>query len=162
MNPTTTPHKLMLSLTRVIRAPRSRVFAAFTSLEELKKWLGPGECHLLGGELDFRPGGNYRLRLHTQMPDSGGEADVVGKYEEVVRNERIRFTWSWHGSPTMEAWGETRVTFQFADHADGTQVTLTHEGFINEQARAGHNHGWVGSLDKLAASVDEARLAKQL
>jgi len=43
------------------------------------------------------------------------------------------------------------VTVQLADHADGTQVTLAHEGLINEQVRDGHDLGWNGGFDKLAS-----------
>ena len=51
----------------------------------------------------------------------------------------------------MEPGGEMLVTVQLADHADGTQVTLAHEGLINEQVRDGHDLGWNGGFDKLAS-----------
>ncbi|PYK62008.1 MAG: hypothetical protein DME21_07465 [Verrucomicrobia bacterium] len=147
MNPPAT-HKLILNIKRVIRAPRSLVFAAFASVEELKKWLGPGECHVIDGKMDFCVGGTYRFTMHTT---DFGEAELIGTYQEIVQNERICYTWTWRSNPVMEPWGEMLVTVQLADHADGTQVTLAHEGLINEQVRDGHDLGWNGGFDKLAS-----------
>ena len=147
MNPPAT-HKLILNLKRVISAPRLLVFAAFASVEELKKWFGPGECHVIDGRMDFCVGGTYRF---TMLTTDFGEAELIGRYQEIVQNERIRYTWAWRNNPVMEPWGEMLVTVQLADHADGTQVTLAHEGLINEQVRDGHDLGWNGGFDKLAS-----------
>ena len=152
MNPPTT-HKLILKITRIIRAPRPRVFAAFASIDELKKWFGPGECHVIDGQMDFRAGGNYRLGMHTS---DFGQADLTGTYHEIVPNERIRFSWAWRNNEVMEPWGEMQVTIQFSVHPDGTQVIISHEGLINEQVRDGHNFGWNGSFDKLAGCFGAA------
>ena len=141
MKPTT----LSLLLSRVIRAPRPRVFQSFGSIEEFKKWFGPGDCHVTDGEMDFRRGGAYRLAMHTNM----GPAELVGAFDEIVPNERLRFTWTWRNNPPMAAWGNMTVTIEFADHRDGTLVTIQHDGLLDEEVRAGHNHGWCGSLDKL-------------
>jgi uncharacterized protein YndB with AHSA1/START domain len=67
-----------------------------------------------------------------------------------VPNERLRFTWAWKGNPAMEAWGRMSVTIQFADHRDGTLLTIQHDGLLDETAREAHNAGWNGCLDKLA------------
>ena len=80
MNPPAT-HKLILNIKRVIRAPRSLVFAAFASVEELKKWLGPVGCHVIDGKMDFCVGGTYRFTMHTT---DFGEAELIGTYQEIV------------------------------------------------------------------------------
>jgi uncharacterized protein YndB with AHSA1/START domain len=138
---------LSLVLTRVIGAPRARVFQAFSSVDELKKWFGPGDCHVIEGEVNCRKGGAYRLSMHTNM----GPAELFGAYEEVVPNERLRFTWTWRNNSEMAGWGTMTVTIEFADHRDGTLVTIQHDGLLNDEVREGHNHGWIGSLDKLGA-----------
>lgn len=143
MKPTT----LTLLLSRVIRAPRPRVFKAFSSVEELKKWFGPENCAVLEGEVDFRRGGAYRLAMHTS---DFGPAELTGIYEEIVPNERLRFTWTWRKNPAMVDWGGMTVSIEFTDHRDGTLVTIQHDGLLNEQVREGHTHGWNGSLDKLS------------
>jgi uncharacterized protein YndB with AHSA1/START domain len=139
---------LSLVLNRVIRAPRARVFQAFSSVDEFKKWFGPDDCRVLDGEVNFRKGGGYRLNMHTS---SVGPAELFGAYDEIVPNERLRLTWTWRNNPAMDGWGTMSVTIEFADHRDGTLVTIQHDGLLNDEVREGHTHGWNGSLDKLAA-----------
>ena len=50
-----------LSLTRVIRAPLEKVFAAWTRPELLRQWWGPGPVTCPEAEVDLREGGAYRL-----------------------------------------------------------------------------------------------------
>lgn len=147
---TPTAEKLILNIQRVIRAPRPRVFAAFASIDEIKKWLGGGNP-VAAGTLDFRKGGQYVFK--STCPQTGPK-DIVGTYQDIVPNELIRFTWTWKNNPAMEAWGETLVTVRLSDHKDGTQISLTHEGFIDQELCKGHNQGWNESLDKLARSVE--------
>lgn len=138
---------LTLLLSRVIRAPRPRVFQAFSSIEELKKWFGPENCAVVDGQVDFRRGGAYRLAMHTS---DFGPAELTGIYEEIVPDERLRLTWIWRKNPAMNDWGAMKVTIEFADHRDGTLVTIQHDGLLNEQVRDGHNHGWNESFHKLS------------
>ena len=150
MNDSTT-EKLVLSISRVIRAPRERVFSAFSSIDELKKWFGPGECHVIDGEIEFRSGGAYRFGMHTT---DFGRADLSGIYNEIVLNTRIRCSWAWRNNEVMEPWGNMSVTVQFADHKDGSEITIQHEGLINAEVRDGHSFGWNGCFDKLTACLE--------
>ena len=60
---------LTLEMSRTIRAPRKRVFAAFASADELKKWFGPGDCHVTEGEMDIRVDGGTEVRIqHEGIP----------------------------------------------------------------------------------------------
>ena len=136
---------LILEISRVIRAPRARVFAAFSSVDELKKWFGAGECHVIEGELDFRVGGEYRLRMFTT---DMGEADLVGTFREIVDGERIVYTWEWQDNENMK-WGQMLVTVSLLDVDSGTEVRLRHEGIPAAEVCEGHRDGWSGSFDKL-------------
>ena len=80
-----------LHLTRRFKASREQVFAAFASLDALKLWLGPGECGIITGALDFRVGGSYRMEMRTPT----GNALLGGTYREIASPERIVFTWQW-------------------------------------------------------------------
>jgi uncharacterized protein YndB with AHSA1/START domain len=138
----------------VIRAPRERVFASFSSIAEMKRWFGPGDCHVTGGEMDFRVGGTYRLNMHTS---DFGPADLTGTFLEIVANERIVYTWNWRNNPTMASWNSERVTIQFADEADGTRLTIQHDGFETDEVRSSHEFGWNGCCDKLSAYLEGAK-----
>lgn len=144
--PTDTTHTLQL--TRRFKAPRERVFAAFASLDALKLWLGPGECGVVSGELDFRIGGSYRLQMKTPM----GDAELTGTYREITPPARLVYTWQWveDGAP------ETVITVEFVETGGESELRLTHTGFASSESQGHHEHGWTGSFDKLDAQLSAA------
>jgi uncharacterized protein YndB with AHSA1/START domain/predicted enzyme related to lactoylglutathione lyase len=140
-----------LRVTRLIKAPRERVFAAWTTPEEIMKWFGPETCQILSAKVDLRVGGKYHFRVKGTDCESGkemGERDLRGTYREVKRPSRLVYTWGWQGDPDVEL-GETVVTVDFLDKEGFTEVQITHDGFPNTEARDKHNYGWNGCLDRL-------------
>ncbi len=145
-----------LRVTRIIKAPRERVFAAWTTPEEITKWFGPETCQVLSAKVDLRVGGEYHFRVKGQDCTTGeekGELDLRGVYREVKRPGRLVYTWNWHGDPAVE-FGETVVTVDFLDKEGFTEVQITHDRFPSAEVRERHSYGWNGCLDKL-----EKRLA---
>jgi uncharacterized protein len=136
---------LSLEVKRLIKAPRERVFAAWTTPDGILKWFGPDTCRALSAKVDLRVGGEYRVHAHTE---EFGETEVVGVYREVNRPSRLVYTWNWADSP-MNEMGETVVTVDFVDVNGDTEVRLRHEGFPGSEPRDKHNYGWTGCLDKL-------------
>jgi uncharacterized protein YndB with AHSA1/START domain len=133
-----------LSMTRVIRAPRERVFAAWTDPESLKKWWGPGPVVCPEAHIDLREGGEYRIA--NRHPD-GSVTWISGIFERVVRPEQLVYTWSvsiYPGDPTL-------VTLDFKEHPQGTELVLNHERFADAATRDMHMAGWEGCLVKLEA-----------
>jgi len=145
---TTTPiQPVTLRVSRLIKAPRDRVFAAWTNPEDIMKWFGPETCRVLSAKVDLRPGGAYHFRVKgSEM----GELDLRGVYREVKPPSRLVYTWAFKGNPQVEI-GETVVTVDFIERDGGTDVQITHEAFPNAFARDNHNYGWNGCFDKLAA-----------
>ena len=134
-----------LNLRRTFKAPREKVFRAWTDPEELKKWWGPEGYATPPAEVDLRVGGKYRLGMR-KLPD--GELFYhSGIYREVRPPEKLVYTWRWEAQPEH---GETLVTVEFRELRDSTEVVLTHERFPTEKARDDHNRGWSGCLDRLA------------
>jgi uncharacterized protein YndB with AHSA1/START domain len=140
---------LKLSQTRVIRAPRERVYEAWTNPAMLQQWFGSATMHCSGATMDAHVGGKYRIEVAPNTPppagaDGVGSAAVVGHFTKIVPNELVQFTWSAAWSPEEE----TLVTVSLKDVAEGTELTLVHERFSTEASRDAHNSGWVGGLDK--------------
>ena len=78
-----------LVLTRLIDAPREKLFRAWTDPEWLKQWFAPLPFTTPVAELDLRAGGaNYFV---MRGPD-GAEMPNRGVYLEVIPNTRIVFT----------------------------------------------------------------------
>jgi uncharacterized protein YndB with AHSA1/START domain len=137
-----------LNIQRVIRAPRERVFQAWTNPEDILKWFGPGDCRALEAKVDLRVGGSYRFRVLTH----GMEMDLVGVFHEIVEPTRLVYTWQFKGGPPPDM-PETFVTVEFIEHGTDTEVRIKHEKLPPAELREQHRIGWEGCLDKLNALV---------
>jgi uncharacterized protein YndB with AHSA1/START domain len=114
----TTPSDREIVMTRVFDAPRDLVFEAHTSCEHMTNWWGPRKYEFASCEIDFRPGGTWRI-VH-RGPD-GEELGFHGEFREIVRPERIVWTFEFEGWP-----GQVSVETLTLDEHDGkTTVTAT-------------------------------------
>ena len=133
----------LLQISRFFAAPRDKVFAAWTRPDILKQWWGPKGGATRVVEIDLREGGAYRFGMQFPGQDV---FYVSGIYQEVSPPERVVFTWRWE-QPEMD-FGESLVTIEFRERAAGTEVTLRHEGFPNEEICSEHDTGWNDFFDK--------------
>jgi uncharacterized protein YndB with AHSA1/START domain len=147
----------MLSQTRVIRAPRARVYEAWTNPETMKQWFGPSAMRTPNVSLDVRVGGAYRIEFapNQQAPsddhDCGGtNTAAFGQYTQIVPNQLLQFSWSSNWQPGEDS----LVTVSLKDVDGGTELTILHENFNTEESRDAHNNGWAGSFDKLARILE--------
>ena len=145
MNTTTTED--IVHLTHRLKAPRERVFAAFSSADMLKQWLGPGDVQVVECLADFRVGGTYSVKMSSPK---FGEMTASGVYREIVAPEKIVYTWKWEDD---EDWAnvESVVSFEFVAMGDETELRLSHAGFPAPESRGNHEHGWTACLTKLDA-----------
>lgn len=143
-----------LRLTRLIDAPREKLFRAWTEPELLKQWFAPLPYTTPAAELDVRPGGANFVVMRG--PD-GKEFPNRGVYLEVVPNERLVFTDAY-----TQAWEPSQKPFMtviltFEDEGGKTRYTArvchwtqadreTHE-------KMGFHEGWGRCADQLAALV---------
>src|SRR5580698_11677593 len=135
-----------LSLVRRIRARPAIVFDAVTTAEGIAQWWGPDAGPVLIAESDPRVGGRYRVRL--RLLDST-EHESSGEFLEIVRPERVVFSWRWLGGEPDP--GESRVEITLKAVPEGTELTFVHSQLHDEESRRSHEQGWTGSLDKLEA-----------
>lgn len=137
-----------LNVQRVIRAPRDRVFHAWTNPDDILKWFGPGDCRALEATVDLRVGGHYRFRVFTH----GMEMELVGMFHEVAAPSRLVYTWQFKGGPPPDM-PETLVTVEFVEKDSATEVRIKHVKLPTAEVRDQHRMGWEGCLDKLSALV---------
>jgi uncharacterized protein YndB with AHSA1/START domain len=137
--------KPSVTIKRRLNAPPARVFAAWTDPQKMMRWYAPAGAETLAAETDARVGGRFRVLMRT----ADGEHDVSGVYREVVRDEKLVFTWQWRSKPEWES----LVTVTFKRDGDATILTLVHEQLPDDAERDGHRNGWSGALDKLAHVV---------
>lgn len=141
------PVPITVKLRESIRAPRERVFRAWTSPDEILRWLVPNPGRAVSAEVDLRPGGKYRIQV---LIPGGGEEDLCGVFQEVAIPSRLVYTWSHVGNPDPEmAFGETLVTVEFEEANGYTIVHLTHSSFPARALRDQFSHGWTMALTQL-------------
>lgn len=141
----TTKEKTRLEISRVIEAPRDRVYAAWTDPEQLKQWFGPENVKTRELVADVRVGGTFRWDI---INSEGEEMTMRGEFRELQPDKKIVFTWQWEDD---EDWENhiSIVTVELYDRDGGTELRLTHEQLPNEESRDGHTRGWESALDKL-------------
>lgn len=137
---------LELVVTRLIDAPRTLVFRAWTQQEHAARWWGPLGFTIEACMLDATEGGSYRVAMRA--PD-GAARTKRGVYSEVVAPERLVFTYAWedaNGNPGHEM----RVTVTFDAHGEQTLLTLRQTGFESMPECDSHRGGWTGCLERFA------------
>jgi uncharacterized protein YndB with AHSA1/START domain len=112
------PDKPTIVTRRVVNAPRSLVFEAFTKPEHLKRWMGPRSLAMTVCEIDLHVGGRWRMVHRTP---EGQEFGLHGEFREIVRPERIVRTFVFEPMPEHEA----LETLVLEERAGRTTVTTT-------------------------------------
>ena len=144
---TKTQERPSLALVRNLDAAPAKVWRALTEPEMLKKWMAPDDAFKVPvAEAQVRVGGRYHIVMIS--PD-GEEHDVSGVYREIVPNRKLVYTWAWKTTPERES----VVTIELRAAGSGTELTLRHEQFADEEARNRHEHGWKGCLARLERAV---------
>ena len=131
-----------LNLRRTFPAPRDLVFKVWTEPEALEGWFKLRNRQTRVVKLDLRIGGSFAFESRDRV---GETMMISGSYLEIVRPERLVFTWT----ASMTDDHETMVTLEFLERGKATEVVLTHERFTSEAMVAGHQAGWNYMLDQL-------------
>jgi len=141
--------KPSLTLKRRINAAPEKIFAAWTDPKKMMCWWGPKDAVTFRAEADLRVGGRFAVGFRTPNSEDN---NVSGIYREIVPNRKLVFTWVWRSTPERES----LVTVSLKPDEGGTILTLLHEQFHDETARANHERGWSQTLDMLATYVEQA------
>jgi uncharacterized protein YndB with AHSA1/START domain len=145
-------------LTRMLEAPRERVFEVWTSPEHLQHWWGPNGFTLTTHEADIRSGGIWRFTMHG--PDGVDYPNTLN-YEEVRAPELITFE---HGAPEDED-PPFHGTITFDEFMGSTIVTMR-SVFLStaELERVVEKYGAIEggnqTLDRLVGYVGEVIKAR--
>ena len=143
-----------LILTRLIDAPREKLYRAWTDPTLLKQWFAPLPYTTPVAELDVRPGGSAFIVMRG--PD-GKDLPNHGVYLDVVPNQRLVSTDAY-----TNAWDPSEKPFMtliltFEDEGGKTQYTarVRHWTVADREAheKMGFHQGWGICADQLTALV---------
>lgn len=130
--------KLEAQAKTLVKAPRDRVYDAFTSAKGLDAWFTKG------AEVDASPGGRIVFRWKDWGVD-GGDFTAEGRVLEAKRPERFVFQW-WDKEPAKA----TTVEILFEDRGERTVVRVREYGFATGQqgidSLVGNTAGWAECL----------------
>jgi uncharacterized protein YndB with AHSA1/START domain len=145
-----------LVLTRIINAPREKVFKAWTDPELLRKWFAPLPYTTPVAETDVRPGGASLIVMRG--PD-GRDFPNRGVYLEVVKNERLVFTdaYTQAWEPSEKAFMTVILTFEDEDGKTKYTARVRHWTAADRETheKMGFHQGWGQCADQLAALVEK-------
>jgi len=150
----TLPSDREVVLEREFDAPRNLVFEAFSKPEHVGRWWGQAGSTMSTCEMDFRPGGAWRFVEHAA---DGNEYGFHGEYREIVRPDRIVWTFEWEGLPGHIS--VDTLVFQEIEQAERRRTRITSTTVF---ASVEDRDGMVQSGMAQGASESYERLAKYL
>jgi uncharacterized protein YndB with AHSA1/START domain len=147
---------LDLTISRIIKAPRAIVWAAWTDPKQLEEWWCPKPWRAEVRAFDLRPGGAFDTLMHG--PD-GEENPSPGSFLDVVPMERIVFTTALsEGWRPAAPWLAITAIITMKDHADGTDYSAlalhADRESRDRHEELGFYEGWGTCIEQLAAIVE--------
>lgn len=152
-HPPDQPIPTFIRMSKLIKAPRQRVYEAWINPEIRRQWwcAAPEYCSSQC-EIDAAVGGRYRINMEKQ----GEEYVTVGEFVQMDPPAKLVFTWTWE--KPADGVKNTLVTVELFDvQIDGqpaTELVLTHEKLSDPRNREAHTSGWTGCLTSLAQHLD--------
>ena len=143
-----------LSLTRLLDAPREKIWRCWTEPKLLTPWFCPKPWRVTQAEMDVRPGGKSLIVME------GPNGEVMpnpGTYLEVAPGRKLVFTDAFTEgfAPSQKAF--MVGTIELADEAGKTRYTATVRHWTKEDREAhekmGFYEGWGAATDQLEAFV---------
>jgi uncharacterized protein YndB with AHSA1/START domain len=128
----TLPSDREIRMTRTFDAPSRLVFEAWTTPAYVKRWFGCDEYPMSVCEIDLRLGGSY---TYTNRGPDGTEFSFVGRYQEIVRTERLVYTQRFI-APAFTS-PEAIVTDLF-EEKDGKTTMISTVLHATKESRDGH------------------------
>ena len=151
------------SVSKVINAPRKRVYQSFLSGEAVAAWLAPEGMRATVHHFEPREGGEIRMSLTylnvAESPDGKGgkstsDTDTFsGRFVELIPDEKVVWITEFE-SPDPAFAGAMTLIWSFADVEGGTEVTVRCENIPHGIRPEDNEEGSRSTLDKLAAFLE--------
>ena len=148
-----------MQVSRIIKAPRAKLYAACLDPDMLARWRAPDRMSGVVHSFDAHVGGNYRMSLiYKDSKRSTGKtsSDIdsfTGRFVELVPDEKIVESIAFESDDPTYA-GVMTLTTSFEDVPGGTNITMKFDGLPPGIRPEDNETGTRQSLWKLAALVE--------
>ncbi len=125
-------------------ASPDRVFEAWINPQQMTKWFHPDSTtYYHEADVDPRPGGKFRITLTTKS----GPIAALGEYLVFDRPKQLQMSWQWdfEGAEGFVS----RLNIDIAPENNGSNFVMTHDRFVDEEARNNHQQGWTGCIEAM-------------
>jgi uncharacterized protein YndB with AHSA1/START domain len=136
-------------LHRVFATNPEKVYRAFIEPDAIAKWLPPNGFTCTVRHMEPKVGGSYRMSFRNFT--TGQDHSFGGQYEELVLNDRLRYT-DRFDDPNLP--GEVRVTVTLKKVSVGTEVNIVQEGLPDAIPVEACYLGWQESLRNLGKLIE--------
>ena len=138
-----------IKLHRVLRASPEKVYRAFLTADAVAKWIPPYGFTCTVHHLDAKVGGTHKMSFTNFT--TGQSNSFGGTYQELVPNERIRYSDKFDDANLP---GEMSVTIILKKVACGTDLSIEQAGVPAVIPPEMCYLGWQESLAQLAQLVE--------
>ncbi|MDH7795269.1 MULTISPECIES: SRPBCC family protein [unclassified Beijerinckia] len=142
-----------LVLTRVINAPREKLYRCWTEPELMKQWFAPAPYTTPEVKIDVRPGGSSLVVMRSP---EGTDIPCPGVYLEVIPNKKIvatdAFTQAW--VPSNKPFMTLVLTFEDIGNGQTRYTAVARHWSVEDREaheKMGFHQGWGTCTDQLAA-----------
>ena len=146
-------------ITRRIKAPRAKVYAALIDAEAIAKWKVPTGMTSHVHTFEARERGTFRISLTYDAQTGTGKTSAHtdtyhGHFVQLGPNERVVEVDEFEtADPAMR--GEMTIAITLRDADDGgTDLIAVHDGVPPGVSAADNEAGWQSALARLAALVE--------
>jgi uncharacterized protein YndB with AHSA1/START domain len=140
---------IVVETTKEFRVPVEQLYQAWNSAEKLKEWWHPFSKNLSRVVNDLKPGGTVEYGFEGDQ-----KCQITGKYDEVVENKRLVYSWNWDIEHDEMKNGDYNLTIDFIPGEGKSRLNIKQEGFIDEKATNIHRQGWDRGLEALRSYLE--------
>ncbi len=144
----------VIDITEVFDTTPERLFKAWTDEKDFAAWFGPEDFQTTYCKLDLRVDGSWKTCI---VDKDGNEYWMEGKYMEIIKSEKLVFTFNNDGGEHIKADEETRVTITFSKSGSQTAMHFSQSVFKTVELRNGHNEGWLSTLICLRIHISKSK-----